>query len=82
MSLQNPDLVGNEKFGIAGNVSYWDQNAALGFSTMGVVGRNIFGSGERLAISGAVGVSVAEQSFGGHGSETTVGGRAGAQLTW
>jgi hypothetical protein len=82
MALQNPDLVGNEKFGISGNISYWEQNVAMGFSAIGVVGRNLFGSGERLAVSGAVGVSLAEESYGGHGSETTVGGRAGVQLTW
>jgi len=82
MAMVNPDLVGNETFGIAGNISYWNENVALGFSAVGVVGRNLFGTGERLAVSGAVGVSLEEQSFGRRGSETTVGGRAGAQLTW
>jgi len=82
MAMVNPDLVANETFGIAGNISYWNENVALGFSAVGVVGRNLFGTGERLAVSGAVGVSLEEQSFGRRGSETTVGGRAGAQLTW
>ena len=63
-------------------MSYWEENVALGFSAMGVLGRNMFGSGERLAVSGAVGVSVEEKSFGQQGSNSSVGGRAGAQVTW
>jgi hypothetical protein len=82
MAMTNPDLVGSETFGIAGNVSYWEQNVALGFSAMGVLGRNMFGSGERLAVSGAVGVSVEEESFGRQGNSSSIGGRAGGQLTW
>ena len=49
---------------------------------MGVLGRNVVGSGSRLAVSGAVGVSVDENSYGRRSSQSTVGGRAGAQLTW
>jgi hypothetical protein len=82
MALSNPDLVGNEKFGIAGNVSYWEENVALGFSAMGVLGKNMFGSGERLAVSGAIGFSLDENTFGRQGSNSSAGGRAGAQLTW
>ena len=81
MAMTNPDLVGSETFGLAGNVSYWEENVALGFSAIGVLGGNMFGSGERLAVSGAVGVSVEEKSFGQQGSNSSVGGRAGGQLT-
>jgi hypothetical protein len=82
MAMTNPDLVGSEVFGLSGNVAYWEQNVALGFSAMGVLGRNMFGQGERLAISGAVGASVEEKSVGRQGSNNSVGGRAGAQITW
>jgi len=82
MAMANPDLVGKEVFGLSGNVSYWEDNVALGFSAMGVLGRNLLGQGERLAVSGAVGVSVEEKDFGRQGSTNSVGGRAGAQITW
>ena len=82
MAMANPDLVGREVFGLSGNVAYWEENVALGFSAMGVLGRNLLGQGERLAVSGAVGVSVEEKSFGQQGSTNSVGGRAGAQITW
>ena len=82
MALQNPDLVGDENFGIAGNIAYWEQNVALGFSAEGVLGRNVFTTGDRVAISGAVGVSLEEQTFGHQGSQSSVGGRVGGQITW
>src|SRR5262249_46480429 len=82
LALQNPDLVGKESFGIAGNVGFWEGNVALGFAAQGVVARNAFRGGERLAVSGGVGFSTNEDSFGGHGSKSSVGGRAGAQLSW
>jgi hypothetical protein len=82
MALVNPDFVGAEKFGISGNVSYWEENVALGFTAAGVLGRNVFGSGERITVSGGVGFSVEEQSFGRQGSNSSVGGRGGVQLTW
>ena len=82
IAMENPDLVGSEKFGISGNVAFWNDNVALGFAAMGVLGRNVMGNGERLAVSGSLGVSVDEKSYGRRGSESTVGGRAGAQLTW
>jgi hypothetical protein len=82
MALVNPDFVASEKFGISGNVSYWEENVALGFTAAGVLGRNLFGSGERITVSGGVGFSVEEQSFGRQGSNSSVGGRGGVQLTW
>ena len=82
MAMTNPDLVGSEIFGLAGNISYWEENVALGFSAMGVLGRNMLGQGERLAVSGAVGFSVEEKDFGRQGHNNSVGGRAGAQITW
>ncbi len=69
-------------FGLSGNVAYWEENVALGFSAIGVLGRNLLGQGERLAVSGSVGASVEEKSFGQQGSNSSVGGRAGAQITW
>ena len=62
MAMTNPDLVGSEVFGLSGNVAYWEENVALGFSAMGVLGRNMFGQGERLAVSGSLGFSVEEKA--------------------
>ena len=82
IAMENPDLVGSETFGLSGNIGFWNDNVAMGFAAMGVLGRNVAGSGSRLAVSGAVGVSVDENSYGRRSSQSTVGGRAGAQLTW
>jgi len=82
MALENPDLVGNERFGLAGNVAFWEDNVALGFTAMGVLGHNFLGTGERWALSGGVGFTVQEESYGGRKSQSSVGGRAGLQVTW
>jgi trimeric autotransporter adhesin len=82
MSLQNPDLVAGERFGLAGNLGIWDGNVAMGFTGMGVLGHNFMGAGERWALSGGVGFTVREESFGGRSSQNSVGGRAGLQVTW
>ena len=82
MALENPDLVGNERFGLAGNVAFWEDNVALGFTAMGVLGHNFLGAGERWALSGGVGFTIKEESYGGRSSQSSVGGRAGLQITW
>jgi hypothetical protein len=82
MALENPDLVGNERFGLAGNVAFWEGNVALGFTAMGVLGQNFLGAGERWALSGGVGFTIKEESYGGRSSQSSVGGRAGLQITW
>ena len=82
MALENPDLVANERFGLAGSVAFWEGNMALGFSGMGVLGRNFVGHGERWALSAGVGFTVKEDNFGGRGSQNSVGGRAGLQVSW
>lgn len=48
---------------------------------MGVLGHFV-GYGERWALSGGVGFTVREDSFGRRGSESSVGGRAGLQVSW
>jgi hypothetical protein len=82
MSLENPDLVGNERFGIAANLGFFEGNTALGVSLMGVLGHNFVGGGERWALSGGVGVSLDDNDFGGRSAGTTVAGRAGVQVSW
>jgi len=82
MALENPDLVAGEVFGIAGNMAYWEGNIALGFSAMGVLGHDLMGTGERWALSGAVGFTLKEESFGNRSSKSSIGGRAGLQITW
>ena len=82
LALENPDLVAGERFGIAGNVGFWEGNVALGFTAMGVLGNNLVGQGERWALSGGVGFTVKEDSYGGRSSQSSVGGRAGLQISW
>jgi len=73
LALQNPDLVGNESFGISVNWGGFESSSAIGIAAAGVLGRDIFGAGDRLAIAGGVGFGI---------DEDTVGGRVGAQLSW
>jgi len=82
MSLENPDLTGNERLGIAANVGFFEDSTALGFTAMGVVSRNLLGMNERIAVSGGVTFSVDESSFSGNNESDNVGGRIGAQMTW
>ncbi len=81
-ALENPDLVGNETFGLAANMGSFDGNTAIAVSAMGVLGRDFLGSGERWAVSGGVGVSLNEKDYGGQNTDRAVAGRAGVQVTW
>jgi hypothetical protein len=56
MSMQNPDLVANERFGLAANWGTFDGANAMSASVMGVLGRDFLFTGSRLAVSGSVGV--------------------------
>ncbi len=73
LALQNPDLVGNETFGLSVNWGGFESSNALGIAATGVLGTDVFGAGDRLAIAGGVGFGF---------DEDTVGGRVGAQLSW
>lgn len=73
IALESPVLVGAESVGFKANFGAFEGETAFGLSAVGVLHRNVIGSGERLNIDAGVG-------FGfDHG---TVGGRAGLQLTW
>ena len=82
MAMPTPSLLASESFGIAFNWGKFKQSQAIGISAMGVINRNVFGGGERLALNGGFGVSTNEKTFGGHNAGTTNGGRVGVQLTW
>lgn len=82
LASANPELTNGKTFAIALNWGKFLQSNALGFSTIGVLDRNLFGNGEQLSISGGFGVSVSEATYGGHTAGTTVGGRASVQLGW
>lgn len=76
MAMQNPDLVGNERFGMAANYGNFQGASGLGLSLMGVLGNNFVTQNDRLAISGGVGVG-----FDYGEGENVVGGRVGLQWT-
>jgi trimeric autotransporter adhesin len=76
MSLENPDLTGNERFGMAANWGAFEDANALGLSLMGVLGNNFVTEGDRVAISGGFGVGFAK----GDGDDV-YGGRVGLQWT-
>jgi hypothetical protein len=77
ISMENPDLVAGERFGFAVNGGFYEGAAALSVSAEGVMGYNVFTDGDRVAVSGGVGVGFDN----GRGSNV-VGGRVGAQITF
>ena len=81
-ALENPDLNTNESFGVSANWGKFNDSQALGFAAMGVLARDTFGGGERLAVSGGIAVSTTEKTYFGRNGGTQYGGRAGGQLTW
>jgi hypothetical protein len=76
MAVQNPILTGGDRFGISVNWGDFAGNNAVGLAAAGVVGQNLFGTGEKMAVTGGFGFGT-----GGH-SENQVSGRAGFQFTW
>jgi hypothetical protein len=73
VALADPDLVAGEKFGLKLNWGNFDGSNAIGLSTVGVLGTDVFTSGDRLAVSGAIAVGTDQ------GQATS---RVGVQLTW
>ena len=69
MSVDGPDLVTNETFGISMQWANFEGSNAIGAGVTGVVYR---GEKYRMALTGGIGVGL---------DESTVGGRAGGQLT-
>ena len=82
MALESPSLQAGETFGVAVNWGIFNQSQALAFSAIGVVARDVFLAGDRIALNGGFGVSVKAGSFGGHRTGTAAGGRAGVQFAW
>ena len=82
MAMVNPSLNADETFGIAIHWGRFEHSEAIAAAAMGVVNRDVFGGGERLAITGSIGISLREQSFGGRKPDNVSGGRVGLQLTW
>src|SRR5262249_19265682 len=75
MAVQNPIFFGSDYFGVSFNLSTFDNNSAFGVAAAGLVGKNIFGAGEKTALTGGLGVG------SGSGSNQ-VAGRVGVQFTW
>jgi hypothetical protein len=77
ISMENPDLTGNERFGVAMNYGNFEGASALSWSAMGVLGYDVFSRGDRIAVSGGFGVGFEEDN-----GDDVWGGRVGAQWTW
>ena len=56
ISMENPDLTGNERFGVAMNYGNFEGASALSWSAMGVLGYDVLSGGDRVAVSGGFGV--------------------------
>jgi len=72
MSLQDPDLVGDERLGLKVGWGTFGGEHAMGVTAAGVVLPDI-GAGIRLGVAGGAAFDL---------EEGDVGGRAGFQLTW
>lgn len=70
MAMENPDLTGDEKFGLSFNYGNFDGASAISGAVMGVLWEN---AATRFAVSGGVGYGFESETFGG---------RVGGQLTW
>ena len=79
MSLADPYLQGDQRFGIKVNAGGFDGAAGLGLSAAGVLARHSFSDTDSLTLSGAAGWGTA--SVQGY-NESTFGGRASLQLAW
>ena len=77
ISMENPDLTGNERFGVAMNYGNFEGASALSWSAMGVLGYDVLSRGDRVAFSGGFGVGFEENN-----GDDVWGGRVGAQWTW
>jgi len=82
MAMENPDLVGAETFGVALNFGFFEDSWAIAGAMQGVLGTNVFSTGDRIAVNAGVGVSLGEQGFFGYRVDNAVGGRVGIQATW
>jgi trimeric autotransporter adhesin len=82
LAIEAPSLTGSEIFGM--RVGYGNFNGdanAMGFSAMGVLCRDCFGSkGDRIALDVAAGVGSSD--FMQYGSGNVTSARAGMQWTW
>ena len=77
LAVQNPDLTGNERFGITANWGGFEGENAFGMGFEGVLGHDVLMRGDRFALTGGWGVGFAE----GQASDV-FGGRVGGQWTW
>jgi autotransporter adhesin len=77
IAMANPDLTGNERFGMAANWGRFEDANALSVTAMGVLAHNLVTEGDRVALAGGFGAGFDE----GRG-DTVYGGRVGMQWTW
>jgi hypothetical protein len=77
IAMANPDLTGNERFGMASNWGRFEDADALSVTAMGVLAHNLVTKGDRVALAGGFGAGFDE----GRG-DTVYGGRLGMQWTW
>jgi hypothetical protein len=76
MAMENPDLTREETFGISGNYGTFQGAHALSIAAMGVIGYDVFDEGDRVAMSGAIGIGLPHG-----GGDGIYGARLGLQWT-
>lgn len=84
MAVETPELASDDNFGVRvgwGGFEASENGAnAVGASAIGVIARNIFKEGDRLAFDGAVGWGWSE--YKNYAASDVLAGRGGMQFTW
>ena len=66
MAANGPDLTGNERFGVSANYGNFEGANAFGMGLEGVLGYDVLTRGDRVAVTGGLGVGF-EDGNNGHG---------------
>jgi hypothetical protein len=81
LAIEAPSLTERERFGIrVGYGNFEGDASAFGVSAMGVLCRDCFSQGDRIAIDGGFGFG--NSDFKTYSDDNVVAGRVGVQWTW
>jgi len=81
LAIEAPSLGASENFGVRVGWGNFDGGAnAFGRSAIGVLCRDCFSKGDRIALDAGFGLGYSD--FYGYGADGVAAGRAGLQWTW
>jgi hypothetical protein len=81
LAIEAPSLTERESFGVRVGWGNFENDAnAFGLSAMGVLCRDCFSQGDRIALDGGIGIGTSD--FKSYSDDNVVAGRVGVQWTW